>query len=142
MLAAACSMGFALSTSPYGIIHALAHPLGAHFKIHHGKCVALLAPHGMRWNLGDCQPIYGETARRSGLAAWSDSEAAAASALVAATEELLADLELPRRLSEVGVDRDAIATMAADALLDIGAMFNARKPADPAELEAVYTAAW
>src|SRR5439155_18483298 len=60
MLAAASSMGFALSVTPYGVIHALGHPLGAHFGVHHGVSVALLTPHGMRWNLEECAVVYAD----------------------------------------------------------------------------------
>jgi len=141
MLATACSMGFALSTSPYGIIHALGHPLGAHHRLHHGRCVALLAPAGMRWNLPTCEALYAETARRAGLAAWSASDSTAAGALVDSTGALLEELGLPRRLTEVGVSEATLEAMAADAMRDLGARFNARPPRDVAELVEVYRAA-
>ena len=141
MLAAATSMGFALSTTPYGIIHALGHPVGAHFGVHHGVTVALLAPHGLRWNIATAAPVYAEAARAAGLATDADSDARAAAALVAATEQLLADLDLPTRLRDVGVTEDAVEAMAADAVVDIGANFNLRRPVDAGELAAVYRAA-
>jgi len=141
MLATACSMGFALSTSPYGIIHALGHSLGARHHLHHGRCVALLTPHGMRWNLTICGARYAETARRAGLAAWTDSDAAAADALIDATEALLQALGLPRRLAEVGVSAGDLGVMAEDAMQDIGAAFNARRPESAAELESLYSLA-
>jgi alcohol dehydrogenase class IV len=138
MLAAACSMGFSLSTTPYGVIHALAHPLGAHFGLHHGVCVALLSPPGLRWNLATCAPVYAEAARAAGLAADSASDESAAGALVEGIESLLADLGLPRRLTEVGVGAGALAALATDALADTGAAFNLRRPGGAGELEEVY----
>jgi alcohol dehydrogenase class IV len=138
MLAAACSMGFALSTTPYGIIHALGHPLGAHHKIHHGVCVALLSCPAMSWNLGTCEPVYAEAARAGGLAPEGASDGAAAGALIEATDALMADLGLPRRLSELDVPEGALASMSRDATADLGASFNMRAPRDAGELEEVY----
>jgi alcohol dehydrogenase class IV len=139
MLAAACSMGFSLSTTPYGVIHALGHPLGAHFGVHHGICVALLSCTAMKWNLPDCTPIYAEAARTAGLASESDAEALAAERLIRATDQLMQDLGLPRRLSEVGVEDAALGALARDAATDIGARFNLRR-GDAVALEAVYRA--
>ncbi|MHB8507444.1 MAG: iron-containing alcohol dehydrogenase family protein [Candidatus Dormibacteria bacterium] len=141
MLAAACSMGFSLSTTPYGIIHALGHPLGAHFKVHHGIAVAALSCPGMKWNLVDCTPIYAEAARACGLSGWGTSDELAAAALIDSTEQLMHDLDLPQRLSELGVTDDALERLAADAMQDIGTTFNLRRAASPGELRDLYRSA-
>jgi alcohol dehydrogenase class IV len=139
MLAAACSMGFSLSTTPYGVIHALGHPVGAHFGVHHGICVSLLSCPAMRWNLDTCTPVYADSARAAGLAAEGDPERLAAERLINATDQLMQDLALPRRLSEVGVGEDSLALLSQDAAVDIGARFNLR-PGDASALEEVYRA--
>ena len=139
MLAAACSMGFSLSTTPYGVIHALGHPVGGHFGVHHGICVSLLSCPAMEWNLDACEPVYTEAARASGLASEADPERLAAEKLIHATDQLMVDLGLPRRLSEVGVGADALAQLSSDAAVDIGARFNLR-PGDATALEEVYRA--
>lgn len=141
MLAAACSMGFALSTTPYGIIHALGHPLGAHHGVHHGVSVALLSSPGMRWNLKAAQEIYAEAARAAGLAGAGQSDGEAAEALVVATESLMVRLQLPRRLSELGVTEASLSAMSQDASQDVGARFNVRPGAPASELEEVYRSA-
>jgi alcohol dehydrogenase len=138
MLAAACSMGFALSTTPYGIIHALGHPLGAHHGVHHGVSVALLSSPGMKWNLEAAQEIYAEAARAAGLAGHGQADGEAAEALVVATESLMVQLQLPRRLSELGVTEASLSAMSQDAAGDIGARFNVRPGAPASELEEVY----
>ncbi|MDQ6747384.1 MAG: iron-containing alcohol dehydrogenase [Candidatus Dormibacteraeota bacterium] len=139
MLAAACSMGFSLSTTPYGVIHALGHPLGAHFSAHHGICVALLSCPAMEWNLDECAAIYAEAARAAGLASEADGERLAAERLVAATDQMMQDLALPRRLSELGVEAPALPALARDAAADIGARFNLRR-GDEVALHGVYRA--
>lgn len=141
LLAAACSMGFSLSTTPYGLIHALGHPLGAHHGVHHGICVSLLSCPAMEWNLEPCTPIYAEAARAAGLASESDPERLAAVRLISATDQLMRDLGLPRRLAELGVEESGLEDLARDASTDIGAHFNLRR-GDQADLEEVYRAAF
>ena len=140
MLAAACSMGFALSTTPYGVIHALGHPLGAHFGVHHGVSVALFCEPAMRWNLAQCEPHIRRSRARRRLASAADPDAAAAAALMEATDALMRDLALPRRLGELEaeVGEAAIPALSRDAARDIGAAFNLRDGKDPLELEDVY----
>ena len=139
MLAAACSMGFSLSTTPYGVIHALGHPVGAHFGVHHGICVSLLSCPAMEWNLHTCTAVYAEAARAAGLASPGDAERLAAERLIHHTDELMSDLGLPRRLAEIGVGEDSLALLTTDAAADIGARFNLRQ-GDAAALEEVYRA--
>ena len=138
VLAAACSMGFALSNSSYGIIHALGHPIGARFGVHHGVTVAVMSAPGMRWNMDTCAAIYGEAARAAGLAGEAGSDSTAAGALVDATEALMADLDMPRTLEAIGVDAAAVPDLSAAAAEDAGARFNLRAGAGAAELSEVY----
>jgi alcohol dehydrogenase class IV len=139
MLAAACSMGFSLSTTPYGVIHALGHPLGAHHGVHHGICVSLLSCPAMEWNLELCTPIYAEAARGVGPDPESEPQRPTATRLIAATDLLMRDLQLPRRLSELGVEESALEILARDAAVDIGTHFNLRK-GDQLALQTVYRA--
>ena len=139
MLAAACSMGFSLSTTPYGVIHALGHPVGARFGVHHGICVSLLSCPAMEWNLDTCAPVYAEAARAAGLASEADPERLAGERLIRATDALMHDLALPLRLSEVGIGEDSLSLLTRDAAADIGARFNLRR-GDATSLEEVYRA--
>ena len=94
----------------------------------------------MEWNLETCAPVYAEAARAAGLASEADAERLAAEKLIRATDALMEDLGLPRRLTEVGVSADAMAMLSQDAAQDIGARFNLR-PGDATALEEVYRAA-
>lgn len=92
----------------------------------------------MRWNLDAGREIYADAARAAGLAGRGQADGEAAEALVAATESLMAQLGLPRRLSELGVPEASLAAMSQDAARDVGARFNIRPGAPAAELEEVY----
>jgi alcohol dehydrogenase class IV len=50
--------GLAFSNSQIGLVHALGHALGAHFKIPHGKAVALFLPHVVEFNYDACPDRY------------------------------------------------------------------------------------
>jgi alcohol dehydrogenase class IV len=51
LLAASYLAGLALSNARLGLVHGLAHPLGARFHIPHGLVCAVCLPHVLRFNL-------------------------------------------------------------------------------------------
>ena len=61
MALASSLAGMAFDQSGLGIIHALAGPLAAQYGLHHGLCVGLLLPSGLKYNL----PVLAD--RRAGL---------------------------------------------------------------------------
>ena len=50
-LVASTMAGMAFTNSGVGIVHALAHSIGAKFGTHHGMTNGVLLPHGMRFNM-------------------------------------------------------------------------------------------
>lgn len=50
--------GLAFSNSQIGLVHALGHAWGAHFKTPHGKAVALFLPHVVEFNNDACPERY------------------------------------------------------------------------------------
>jgi alcohol dehydrogenase class IV len=50
--------GLSFSNSQIGLVHALGHALGAHFKTPHGKAVALFLPHVVEFNYDACPERY------------------------------------------------------------------------------------
>jgi alcohol dehydrogenase class IV len=94
--------GLALNTSRLGLVHGLAHPIGAVTGAAHGLLCGLLLPPVMRFNREAAGAKYGLLARELGLAAPGGSDAAAAEALLTFTEGLLQRVGIPGRLREVG----------------------------------------
>lgn len=110
--------GFAFTTSGLGLSHALAHALGSHFAIHHGKANALLLPHVMRFNLESCPELYRELAVAMGMDVSGLSAPRAAEKAVEAVEGLLSVLPLPRSLSEMGIPASSVEAVSAEAFLN------------------------
>ena len=95
-------MRLALNTSRLGLVHGLAHPIGAVTGAAHGLLCGLLMPAVMRFNREAAGPKYRLLAQDLGLVPAAASEADGVEALIAWTEATLERVRVPLRLSEVG----------------------------------------
>lgn len=118
MSLASMMAGMAFTTSGLGLAHALAHALGAHFKVPHGVANAVLLPHVMRFNLASAPEAYRELATVMGMNTSGLSAPQAAEKAVEAVEGLLAALPLPRTLGELGIPQSSVESLAAEAFLN------------------------
>ena len=107
MAHAALLSGMALANSGLGLAHGVAAALGVHAKTPHGLACAMMLPVAMRVNLEVCcddLALIGEwMTRRS----WLTTHAAAEAAIDCVTQ-LCRDLNVPAKLSEIGVTADQI----------------------------------
>lgn len=114
--------------SALGVVTALAHSLDTRFpECGHGDAYSILTAPGMRFNAeanaaGQAKFAQAMGVRKDGM---DDLQAAAAAA--DAIESLFKGLDLPVRLSEVGVPEEGIDIIAADAMTDFGLHRNVRK---------------
>ena len=58
MLLGSLLAGQAFANSPVAAVHALAYPIGGHFKVPHGLSNALVLPHVMRFNIATAPDAY------------------------------------------------------------------------------------
>ncbi|MBI4759292.1 MAG: iron-containing alcohol dehydrogenase [Chloroflexi bacterium] len=130
MLLAACIAGLSFSNALCGIVHAMAHACGGRYGVPHGVANSILLPYGMEFNLDSCPERFADIAVAMGVATKRASVQRAARLSVAAVRKLSADIGLPRRLRDVGVEADGILQLAEDALADAMMISNPR----PAEL--------
>lgn len=121
-----------------GVVHSLAHALGAEGRAHHGTLNAILLPHALRFNREAAGARMAELASRLGLGRGGE----ASNHLITATDLLLAGLPLPKRLGQVaGLDRRRIAEYARLASLDHCHRTNPR-PCSLADFESLLDRAW
>jgi len=95
--------------------HALAYPLGTDFHIAHGLSVSLMLPAVMEYCVAAAPERYAEVA----LALGAEPQATAmetAKQGILLLKELIRDCGLPNSLSEIGIPKDAIESMATDAM--------------------------
>lgn len=103
MQAAACIAGIGFAHSRLGIVHAMAHPVGAYHHLPHGLSNALLLPHCLDFNRIGCEPQLAIVAREFNATFPGQSEREAALAAVEAIRDLEADIGIPGSMSDAGV---------------------------------------
>lgn len=138
MLLAAWTAGAAFSASGVGIVHAMAHALGARERVPHGTANGLFLAAGVRYN----HAVVPDRVERVGCAlGLAPSLAGDLDAVTDRLDQFVSSVGLPTRLRDVGVSSDALPALAQDALVDGALLFNPR-PADEddllALLESVY----
>ncbi len=141
MLLGAMFAGQAFANAPVAAVHALAYPLGGIYHVPHGLSNALVLPHVLRFNAEAAAPLYAELAQVL-VPGVSGSDESRTQAFIARLEHLIAATKIPARLREVGVERDALARMAADAMLQQRLLVNNPRPVTEADALAIYTAAY
>jgi alcohol dehydrogenase class IV len=104
MALGAMMAGLALNTSRLGLVHGLAHPIGAVTGAAHGLLCGLLMPPVMRFNREAAAPKYARLAEELGIVPPRTYPGAAVDALIRFTEDLLRRVEIPQRLGDVGFD--------------------------------------
>jgi alcohol dehydrogenase len=136
----ACFAGVAIENSMLGAAHALANPLTTHFNIVHGEAIALMLPHVIRFNGGQCQRWYHEllelAPQTNGLVSFEE----APEKLATLVAQFASHAGLPSRLAERGIDAAALGELATDAAKQWTGSFNPR-PVDESALHKIYEAA-
>ena len=124
MSIACLEAGMAFSNAILGAVHALAHPLGGVYDIHHGLANSLLLPVVVQKNMEHVPAKFAKIARAMGAETRSRSLEDVAREVPRQIEELIAKLGLPTRLSQVGVDAADIPRLAQMAEEDICMLTN------------------
>jgi acetaldehyde dehydrogenase/alcohol dehydrogenase len=115
---AACLAALAFANASVGVCHALAHAFGARFGIAHGRANALMLPHVIAYNAAvptkfmpsphqrayNAHRKYATVADLLGLGGRGVEEKV--QNLVAAVEQLLDRLCIPRSIADLGISRE------------------------------------
>ncbi|WP_373501573.1 iron-containing alcohol dehydrogenase [Desulfococcus sp.] len=141
-MAVAClEAGIAFSNAILGAVHALAHPVGGIYDLHHGVVNSVLLPAVVRRNLDHAHDKFAVMARALGVKTRGMSTAEAAFHVPEKIEELISRLGLPRHLAELGVSSDDIPMMAEMAQQDICMLTNPCTYSTR-DIEAMYREVW
>lgn len=132
--------GMGFSNVGLGLVHGMAHPLGAFYNTPHGVANAILLPHVMRYNAAYTGEKYRQIAQAMGIDVAHATLEQAREAAIQAVEALNRDVGIPASLKEVGVRETDIAELAQAAFDDVCTGGNPRE-AKIAEIEALYRAA-
>ena len=121
---AAATMGATAFQKGLGVIHSLAHPLGAIHDTHHGLLNAVLMPYALEFNRAAIGPHMARLARGLGL----DGEGV--DAVITWVNQLRREIGIPNTLAEIGIDGRNADIVVAAALKDPTA------PTNPVPLQA------
>ncbi|KHF39564.1 iron-containing alcohol dehydrogenase [Halalkalibacter okhensis] len=128
MLLASLIAAMAFNSTRLGLAHALAIPLGAHFKIPHGTVNAILLPEVMQFNVIGNPKKFAEIASIFGVDTYSLTEREAAEKSVEAIRQLKDDIGIHQTLSDFGVKEEHLDFIVEEAMLSGNVPVNPRKP--------------
>lgn len=119
--------GMGFSNVGLGIVHSMAHSLGAFFDTPHGLANAILLPHVMRFNGEVCPELFVNMGNAFGLNMNGLTEKESVEKVVEAISDLSKRLGIPQTLGEIGIPRDLIPKLAAQAINDVCTPGNPRE---------------
>jgi alcohol dehydrogenase class IV len=141
MLLGSMLAGQAFANSPVGAVHALAYPLGGIYHLPHGLTNALVLPEVVRFNAAEataaegytalCKVVFPEATGHGGAGDFADRLAT-----------LGRDIGLPPRIRDVGVPREGLPRLAAEAMKQQRLLVNNPRRVSEADALAIYEAAW
>ena len=111
--------GMAFSNVGLGVVHGMAHPLGAIFDIPHGIANALLLPIIMEYNAPAALKKYVEIAKAMNVYSIGMTDEDAAQAAIKAVKDLSIKTGIPQRLRELGIKECDLPKLAASAIKDV-----------------------
>ena len=119
--------GMGFSNVGLGIVHSMAHSLGAFFDTPHGLANAILLPHVMRFNGQVCPDLFVNMGNAMGLDMSGISDEEAVERVVTAIQELSIRLDIPQTLGEIGIPKEMIPQLAKQAIEDVCTPGNPRE---------------
>lgn len=127
--------GMAFSNVGLGVVHGMAHPLGAIFDIPHGVANALLLPTIMEFNAPVALEKYAEIAKALKVYKDGMNLAEAAQAACDFVRALAIRVGIPQHLSELGIKESDLPKLAASAMKDVCTPGNPREVTEDIVLE-------
>lgn len=111
--------GMGFSNVGLGIVHGMAHPLGAFYDTPHGIANAVILPYVMEYNAQASGEKYKEIARVMGVQGVdSMSQEEYRKAAIEAVKKLSEDVGIPKTLKEIGVKEEDLQALAESAMAD------------------------
>ena len=134
--------GMGFSNVGLGIVHSMAHPLGAFYDTPHGVANALLLPYVMEYNAeSPSRAKYLGIAKAMGVNTEGMSVDEGVKAAIEAVKALSVSIGIPQRLNEIGVKKEDLHDLAVAAFNDVCTGGNPR-PTSVEEIEKLYNIAY
>ncbi len=141
MSIACLEAGIAFSNAILGAVHALAHPVGGLYDLHHGLINSVLLPVVVGQNLEHAKSKFARIAVAMGAETAGMNEDEAACSAREKIEELIEELEMPTKFSQLGLDSGDVPLLAELAQKDLCMLTNPYCFSLD-EIEAMYREVW
>ena len=142
MQVAALLAGWAFSNAMVGLVHAMAHSLGAVCGIAHGLANGLLLPHVMKYNLEEVPELLADIAGAMGADIAGMDSLNAGKTAVDEMQRLSKKIGLSQRLRDLGVEVDTLKECSELSMSDGSIIYNPKIIMDAEEVFAVYEEAY
>jgi len=127
--------GMAFSNVGLGLVHGMAHPLGAIFDIPHGVANAVLLPVVMKFNASEALDKYVGIAKAMKVYIPGMGREDAARTAVLAVKSLAIRVGIPQHLSKLGIGEEDLPRLAKAAFADVCTSGNPREVSEEIILE-------
>ena len=111
--------GMGFSNVGLGVVHGMAHPLGAFYDTPHGIANAVLLPYVMEYNAPYTGEKFKYIAEAMGVDTTGMDEDAYRKAAVDAVRQLSKDVGIPEKLNEIGVKEEDLQALSESAFADV-----------------------
>ena len=111
--------GMGFSNVGLGVVHGMAHPLGAFYDTPHGIANAVLLPYVMEYNAEYTGEKFKYIAEAMGIYTTGMSRAEYRAAAVNAVKQLSKDVGIPEKLHEIGVKEEDLQALSESAFADV-----------------------
>ena len=116
MLLGSLLAGIGLANAGVTAVHSLAYPMGGEFQVPHGVANGMLLGPVMEYNVFSCPEKFAKIAEEMGEETKGVGVREAALRGVEAVKRLSREIEMPQRLSDLGIPQSALPGMADEAL--------------------------
>jgi alcohol dehydrogenase class IV len=116
MLLGSCLAGIAFANAPVAAVHALAYPLGGHFKMTHGHSNSVVLPGVLTYNAPQAKSLYAELARHILPDVSTLNDEAACEQFILTITQLVKRMPFELQLSKCGVKHSHLDMLATDAM--------------------------
>ena len=142
MLEGSLLAGIAFANAGVTAVHAFAYPLGGEFHVAHGLANSVMLPHVMRFNLLGNLPKFADIGSALGLDTDSLTDKEAALEALEAIEDLMEDLNIPRRLRDLNIPQEAIPALAEGVMKVTRLLANNPRRITLEDARKIYEEAW
>jgi len=138
MLEGSLLAGMAFANAGVTAVHAFAYPIGAEFHIPHGIANSIMLPAVLEFNLMGNLEKFGHIAEIFGEPVGDANARERARRALRAIQELMEDLQVPRRLRDFGVTEEHLPALAAGVMNVTRLLANNPRRITLADAESIY----